>query len=39
MPRSRRSKATKASPAWMELQERLIWPEQIAYEEIRPVVA
>lgn len=42
MPRSRRPKAaqaTKASPAWMELQERLIWPEQIAYEEIRPVVA
>lgn len=42
MPRSRRPKAaeaTKASPAWTEFQTRLIWPEQIAYEEIRPVVA
>jgi transposase len=29
----------QASPAWTEFQARLIWPEQLAYEEIRPVVA
>jgi putative transposase len=33
--RSKRSGA----PKWEQLQARLLWPEQIAYEEIRPVVA
>jgi transposase len=36
--RTRRAKRTP-SPEWTTLQARLIWPEQIAYEEVRPVVA
>lgn len=27
------------SPEWEQLQARLVWPEQLAYETIRPVVA
>src|SRR5260221_11759964 len=39
-PRSRSGrKRQAASPDWLAFQKRLIHPDQIAYEEIRPVVA
>jgi putative transposase len=41
VPRSRRERARRrtASPDWLAFQARLIHPDQIAYEEVRPVVA